>query len=294
MSWETEQIRRNVHRITFDDVRGEWEQRILLRSDAHHDNVKNDWGLEKKHLQQAVDYDAPIIDVGDAFCLMQGKYDPRKDLNQLKEEHKRRDYLDAVVSTTANDYSPFADQFAIMGNGNHETSIIDRLGYNPTGNLVYRLNSVEGKKRRTYSAGYAGWVFLTFRIQKTRGLTFKLFYHHGMSAGGPVTRGVIDTNRMAVWLPDADIVVSGHSHDQWVVPIERFRVTNQGKNFKSTQWHVRAGTYKDDFGDGFEGWAVERGHPPKRLGAVWMILTMDNRAKSTTNPIKVSFQIGDN
>ena len=38
------------------------------------------------------------------------------------------------------------------------------------------------------------------------------------------------------------------------------------------QLHVRIGTYKDEHGDGFGGWSVERGMAPKSKGAVWMRL----------------------
>ena len=38
------------------------------------------------------------------------------------------------------------------------------------------------------------------------------------------------------------------------------------------QLHVRIGTYKNEHGDGYGGWSVEKGLAPKGLGAVWMRL----------------------
>jgi hypothetical protein len=73
-----------------------------------------------------------------------------------------------------------------------------------------------------------------------------------------------------VYLPDADIVVNGHTHDQYVVPIQRERLSHKGNVIQDTVWHVRTGTYKDEYGDGSEGWAVEKGHAPKPIGAVWL------------------------
>lgn len=273
--WKTEQTYRNVHTIRFDHITADWEQRVLLRSDAHHDNVKNDWGLEQKHLEMAREFDAPIIDNGDAFCAMQGKYDPRKDYNQLKEKHKRKDYLDGLVETAAEDYGPFADQFAVMGRGNHEESILDRLGTNLTGNLVHRLNTNGKRRRTTFQGGYSGWVFFRFTIRNTVRQTLKLHYFHGAGGAAPVTRGVIQTNRQAVYLPDADVVITGHTHDAWVVPVPRVRISSMGKIFSDRQWHVRTGTYKNDYGDGAEGWHVTTGKPPKAMGAVWMILRLE-------------------
>lgn len=288
MSWESKQLYRNVHEIFFDNVKAGWEQKVLLRSDAHHDNVKNRWDLEETHLKQALEYDAPIIDNGDAFCAMQGKYDPRKDLNQLKDEHKRQDYLDALIETANRDYSPYAEQFAVMGMGNHENSILDRLGTNLTGNLVHRLNMGHKRKRTTFASGYSGWVKFSFRIQKTVKYSFLMGYHHGSGGGGPVTRGTIQTNRQAVIYPDARVLISGHTHDSWIVPIGQIRLTKQGKVYQDIQWHVRTGTYKDDFKDGNGGWHVVTGKPPKIMGAVWMKLSFHS---GENPPIALNFEI---
>jgi hypothetical protein len=259
--------------LRFDDVKAGWEQKILLRSDAHHDNIKNDWGLEKKHLEKAKECNAPILDFGDMFCAMQGKYDPRKDMNQLKPEHKVQGYLDAIVKSAADDYAPYAKNFAVFGRGNHESSILNRLGTDLISNMVHRMNSEN--KSNVYAGGYSGWIILSFKIRRTVRHTLKLHYFHGAGGGGPVTRGVIQTNRMAVYLPDADIVVSGHTHDSWVVPIRRLRISDRNVIHQDNQYHVRTGTYKDDFSDGHEGWHVETGKPPKSMGAVWMKLQSD-------------------
>ncbi len=85
-----------------------------------------------------------------------------------------------------------------------------------------------------------------------------------------MTRGVIQTNRMAVYLPDADIVLTGHTHDSWVVPIARERCSPRGSLSHDEQLHVRSGTYKDEYQDGHSGWHVETMKPPKPLGAVWL------------------------
>lgn len=250
----------------------------MLRSDAHHDNVHNKWALEKHHLDKALEMDAPVLDFGDLFCAMQGKYDPRSDLSALKEEHRRVDYLDALVETAARDYAPYKQQFAVLGKGNHESSILNRLGTDLTNNLAHRLNS-GAKNKLVYVGGYGGWVFLKFTVNKTKRQTLKLHYFHGSGGGGPVTRGVIQTNRMAVYTPDADIVVSGHTHDSWVVPVPRQRVSTNGAPFRDNQWHVRCGTYKDEYEDGHSGWHVETGKPPKVIGAVWMTLRVEQDSK---------------
>lgn len=74
MAWRINRLSSNVHEIHIDFAKNkEWEQWVLLRSDVHHDNPKCNQQLERQHLDEALEYDAPIIDNGDLFCAMQGK-----------------------------------------------------------------------------------------------------------------------------------------------------------------------------------------------------------------------------
>ena len=67
MAWKLRKISNNVHEIKIDcDKTKDWEQWVLLRSDAHHDNPKCNQDLERVHLQEALSYDAPIIEIGRA------------------------------------------------------------------------------------------------------------------------------------------------------------------------------------------------------------------------------------
>ena len=80
MAWTCKKLSRNVHEITIDLTRNrDWEQWVLLRSDVHHDNPKCKQDMERRHLDEALEFDAPIIDNGDLFCAMQGKWDKRSD-----------------------------------------------------------------------------------------------------------------------------------------------------------------------------------------------------------------------
>ena len=83
MAWTSRKLSRNVVEITIDLTRNkDWEQWVLLRSDVHHDNPKCDQDLERQHLEESVEYDAPIIDNGDLFCAMQGARDARNDSDE--------------------------------------------------------------------------------------------------------------------------------------------------------------------------------------------------------------------
>jgi|TARA_R110002074_G_scaffold121217_2_gene255545 hypothetical protein len=200
---------------------------------------------------------------------MQGKWDKRADVTQCRLEHQQGRYLDALVDTAVDFYKPYANNWLFMSPGNHEVSIVkrhetdlserfaDAMGRNENGNPIV--------------GAYSGFIrFKPKRLKQNRSDgSIVLFYHHGYGGGGPVTRGVIQTNRMGVYLPDPEIVVSGHTHDQWVLPIARSRLGKYGKTYIDRQTHVRIPGYKDEYTGG-DGWHHHRGGPPKTNGAFWL------------------------
>lgn len=261
---------RTVLTVRFDNIKAGWEQRILLRSDAHHDNLHCNHTLERKHLQEAKDSGAWILDGGDQFCAMQGKWDKRADQTQMRDELRGNNYLDKLVKYNADFLAPFADRFLLFGLGNHETSILKYHQTNLTERMVERLNS-KLNGHTVYCGGFTGYVRFLFTCNGTKRFSKNLFLHHGYGGGGAVTRGVIQTNRMAVYLPDADVVWTGHTHDEWVVPIQRDRLSHGGEQYQDEQLHVRTPGYKDEYADGHGGWHIERGAAPKPIGAIWLV-----------------------
>ena len=270
-AWKCKELGRNVHEINFN-FKGKGDHAyILLRSDAHHDNPHSLNDLEEEHLQLAKKRNAPVIDNGDAFCAMQGKWDPRSNKDALKPEHQVDDYLDALVSTYATFLKPYGSQLAVLGTGNHETSVLSRRETNLTERLAERLRVTGGFKG--FTGSYTSWVFIRASHGKhgTRN-TIKLWRTHGEGGGAPVTRGVIQTNRRSVYVPDANIVVSGHIHNEFMVPIQRIRVSQMGEVYQDEQMHIQIPSYKDSYKDGYSygEWSIERGMPPKPVGAIWL------------------------
>jgi len=284
----TTEAKGNVLTVRFTGVSAGWEQWILLSSDRHHDNIHCQRNLEKEHLDQALERGALILDFGDLFCAMQGKYDPRSNMDDIRPEDVGADYLDRIVKHAAEDYGPYAANWLLCGKGNHETSILKRHGVDLTSNLVHRLNTDYGG--RVHVGGYGGWVRFLFGDGKRVRAAKNLKYHHGAGGGGPVTRGVIQTNRQAVYLPDADIVVNGHTHDSFWVPIARERLSTRGVVGRDITHYIRTPSYKDEYGDGSGGWHVERWGPPKPIGAIWMVFRANRRrTKSDYLHIDIEF-----
>ena len=267
IKWKIIEQSRNVHTVRMVAENSKWDQYFLLSSDRHHDNAHADHALERKHLDLAVERGAGIVDVGDMHCAMQGKFDKRSDLTACRPEQQEGRYIDSLVECAADFYAPYAENFVVIGTGNHETSILKRHETDLTERTCERMSAISGHK--VHSGGYGGWVRFVVKINNTN-RQCNMKYFHGSGGGGPVTRGVIQTNRMAVIFPQANIIVSGHTHDQWIVPIAREKLYKSGKVGMDEALHVRCGTYKDEYLDGFGGWHIERGGPPKSLGAMWL------------------------
>lgn len=277
---KTEKLGRNVLKVAFDDIRLGWEHWFLLTSDRHHDSRHTDLALAKEHLEAVKEKDGHVLDFGDFFDAMQGRYDPRRSYPDMQSrflDAMQTDgvgYLDAIVGDAINFYGPYADRFLMISKGNHESAIATHNDVDLTNRLVYGLNSAAGTQIHT--GLYGGWVRFLFEIQGSQRESVNLKYFHGAGGAAPVTKGTIQTNRQAVFLPDADIVVNGHIHEAWILPLKRERLSNGGKVYQDYQYHVRTGTYKDDYGDGGDGWAVEKGISPKPKGAVWLRFYYDH------------------
>lgn len=257
----------NVITVVFDRVKAGWEQWILLRGDAHQDNKHCLQKIEEQHLDLAIERNAPIFDVGDLFCAMQGRGDPRSDYDSLRPEHKTANYIGALVETAAHRYKKYAPYWALLGKGNHESAVLKNKNYDLTSGLATLMNKEKGAFVTV--GGYGGWVRFMFRVHQTRRTSLNMKYHHGSGGGGPVTKGVIDTNRQSVYLPDAAIVVNGHVHENYVVAQPRERLSESGVIHRDYMWFVRTPTYKDEYGDGSGGFHIEKGRGPKPIGCVW-------------------------
>ena len=271
--YRIDQRKANVIRVYFDEICAGWTQWILLRSDAHHDNVNCDRKLERVHLELAKERSALIFDFGDTFCAMQGKYDPRKSMEELRPEDKVVNYLDAIVNHAADDYKPYAPLWTMLGMGNHEGSILDRHNTNLISRLADKMHS---NGSQVVEGGIGGWVQFFFKWNKTKSTHRNLKYHHGWQAtDSPVTKGVIQTSRQGVYLPDADIVVNGHNHNAYLIPQERERINLDGTTKLDTVWFIRTPGYKDEYGDGTSGWANTKQKEPKPRGCVWLQFCCD-------------------
>lgn len=248
-----------------------FEQWLCLMSDNHYDSIECDRELMTRHFKKVEDRKALVLMTGDWFDAMQGKFDPRRSMAELREEYRRDDYYDYVVKDSYEYLRKYKQYLMVMGDGNHERSVLKNANTNLMDRLVGLLR-LDGSP--VIHGGYGGWVRL--RLDREKGHNQKninIKYFHGAGGDAPVTRGVIHTNRQAVYLPDADIVVNGHNHNQYYVAITRERINGYGRPYKDIQHHIRVPGYKDGYEDGSNSWEVSRGGVPKPLGCVWVKIT---------------------
>lgn len=275
--WSLNQVEPNVHTITFNADSRQSELLVLLVSDLHWDNPHCDRKLLKSHFAEARDKNAVILSFGDFFCAMQGKYDKRADKSSVLPEHQHGDYLDRLVNTAADWFLEFGKNLALIGQGNHETAV--RARHETC--LVDRLTGkLRDRGAITKTGGYSGWVrFKVNRAGRSHN-SLDLWYHHGFGGGGAVTQGKIDFNRYGNYI-DADIIASGHVHYKECFPTKRAFLSMQDVPRVRTQWCVRCGTYKDEWGAGEGGFHIEKGRGPRRLGGYWLRIKLGSAGNLT-------------
>lgn len=274
-SWQFASVSGAVQRFSLELPHVGDEQWFLLQTDVHWDNPHCDRALLKRHLDLALERNAPVLDGGDFFCAMQGKWDNRSNKSELRPEHQDARYLDKLVETAADWLRPYAPILTLRGQGNHETSIQKRHETNLTERLCERLRA--GGAPHVVAGGFSGWVSLGVTFAQTSKTRLVIWWNHGYGGGGPVTRGVIQSNRQAVYVTNADIVWNGHTHDHWQLPIARVGLNHCHRVEHSRQVHLRTAGYKEEYRQGSGGWHVERGGPPKPVGGAWLRIWLDSR-----------------
>jgi UDP-2,3-diacylglucosamine pyrophosphatase LpxH len=237
----------------------------LLLSDVHFDSTKCDRDMLKDHLDKALALKASVYIFGDWFDLMQGMYDPRRSYSSLRPEYKSITYLDDVINDAVEFLEPYKEVLAMVGRGNHETNIEKRLSTSPIDRLVGALGG------GIMAGPYSGWVQLVYsRNANNHGGRHQrmLHFHHGYGGNAPRSKGVLNVDLDQKEWPDADVIVSGHTHQKWHVPMSVERITDRLNTYEDTVHHLKLGSYKKL--DRFAGWEVEKGFQQPRLGGWWM------------------------
>lgn len=255
---------RNIHEIK---VEGKTAH-VAMLSDIHWDNPKCERDLLKRHLEFCKSNDIPVVINGDFFCLMQGRGDNRRNKSDVRTEHNNARYLDSIVETAVEWFSPYAEIIKVIGYGNHETGIIKFQETDLLQRFVDLLNYKNGTS--VYTGGYGGWIIVRQVFHSTVSLSTKIKYFHGSGGGGVVTKGALNLTRALEMYEDFDVFTMGHIHENSARNDVRESLrTHSRTGYTVNQKYIHSmltGTYKEEYGDGSHGWHVERGAPVKPLG----------------------------
>jgi len=293
MTFKLEKILRNVHSI---ELTG---NKLASIGDLHWDNPSCDRVKLKQHLDYCKENDIPILINGDLFCLMQGRGDRRANKSDIRPEHNNAKYLDSVIETAVEWFSPYAHLITVIGYGNHETSIIKFQETDVLQRFVDLLNYKN--KTNVQTGGYGGWLIVKVPCKGSE-MTKNLKYFHGSGGGGIVTKGVaINLTRALEMYENMDIFVLGHIHENWCRNDLRDTLKyNRGKREYELEQkeihHCIVGTYKEEYGDGSHGWHIERGAPPKVTGGRIIVfntkrIQKDNASSFFTSVDSIKFPI---
>lgn len=274
----------NSHVVMMDKISAGWTQKFLLRSDAHHDSPKCDRKVETADLEQALETNAAILDFGDCHDAMQGKGDPRGNLDDLLPQYKTGRYLDALVEIAAKDYKKYAPNWLFMGLGNHETGVYGKKEVDLTERTVALMR--QNEECFIEKGGYAGWITFQFVMRKTVRHSLRLYYCHGTGGSATATFGVGQVRQQASYLSDVDFIVNGHNHNAYIVPFVSLGCGINGKPYDKVIHSIRTPGYKRGFrSEASVGFEIEKGHAPQPVGCCWLEFSYNG------NHIETSIQV---
>jgi UDP-2,3-diacylglucosamine pyrophosphatase LpxH len=275
-NFSVEPVESNTLRVRHTDISAGWSQRYLLISDVHFDSIHCDRKMLTRHLNEALATDAGIFCFGDWFDAMGGKNDRRGSKGSVRDEDNYGNYFDRLVDNSLDFLSRYADNMVMLSEGNHESAITRHNEIDIMRSLCRQLGVHYGM--------YSGWVKFLFGLGGRKSSSKNMHYHHGSGGGGPVTKGVIRTNRDAA-SSFSDIYVAGHIHEAWYVENVVSTLTDACRERVITQYHVQLPTYKNESVGG--GYHVEKGRPVKPMGGWWLTFSYD---PSAWDKIKVGFE----
>lgn len=182
--------------------------KLALFSDIHFDSPDCDKTTLKKHLDFCLKDGRYVLiggDLFDAILLRDGK----RAVNHLME--KGDNQLNTKINTIVEFLKPYKDIILFIGRGNHEESILKYSGVDILELVTQLLNA--GNKHQIQYGNYANFLRFNFVNKSNRSLLhYDIFENHGAGGNSPVTKGMIDFNRIAKGTL-TDLIWLGHKHN---------------------------------------------------------------------------------
>ncbi len=268
---------------------------LLFMSDLHIGAAECDKQLIRSELEWAKANDARVLIAGDVFDLILPKDHRRFDPSVLDPVlHGKTSVVNAALSLAVDILGPFASQLHMIGTGNHESMMGKHHSLDPIALLIERLQERARPKHTIHHGAYTGAVVLPYANSGGGdGGAFRIWYHHGVGAGAPVTRGMIDFARASAYVENANALWMGHKHHRYAVSTEARVVPQHGsKMIERHVWHLMTGAYTgagegsqlDSGGCYQQQWAVEKGFAPQGKGGIKMEVTIRRQKGAGMEP----------
>jgi UDP-2,3-diacylglucosamine pyrophosphatase LpxH len=228
-------------------------------SDLHLDSPYTDLKKVKALLEDAKQKGYKVIIIGDLLDVMGGKYDKRTIKGDLRPEHNVDNYINKVCEDAADFLSPYLDTIALITAGNHEKEIDKRMECYLLEFIDLYIHKKTGRSIN-WTKDYAGYIRLHGKRKNSReSIPTTIFYCHGKDGNAVMTFGVLNVKRNASMI-DADILISGHVHKNFSVPLNRLYLSNKGVVKVKEQLHLQLGTAKET--KGIDYFSARKGFDP--------------------------------
>jgi hypothetical protein len=159
------------------------------------------------------------------------------------------------VNTAVEWFAPYAKNLLLVGYGNHETSIIHHQETDILQRFASTLNYATGSAVEV--GGYGGTIDIRVQHDNLRGVNFVTHYFHGSAGGGPVTRGVIQDQRLLASTEGYDLTWMGHVHELYYHQNIIHRYDRSTKTLLQKPIHqLRTATYKEEWDGAYMGVSI--------------------------------------
>jgi len=161
---------------------------------------------------------------------------------------------------------PIKDRIIGVVSGNHERRVSKAIGFDISKHLCEKLGISD-----KYSPS-----FLALRIATPKTAWF-IVLHHGVGGGRLKGSKINHLHRFGNIFPNADVIITGHTHDLIVTADKKFLIDKNHNRIKvHTTYYINVPSFLD-----YGGYAAEHAYPLSMAGAVKIVL------RNIVNRIKV-------
>lgn len=219
-------------------------------SDLHIGSKEFDAEALIRDLKKCVDTNTKILLNGDTMDMILLQDIKRAAASRIKHEDGQvNKYIDEATEILM----PFISHILMIAQGNHETAITKHHGVNVLSWLIERLNK-EKKNGQIQQGHYSNFVRINFldpRRNYKKGGKYDIFMTHGAGGSAPVSKGMIDFNRIAV-ANNADLYAMGHKHNHLETTYPEAYITDDDRIAVRNRKAIQTPSYTQQVNSGKE------------------------------------------